>query len=70
MCRFEKRKVGVPVVAQQYRAQLVSMRMQVRFLVLLSGSRSRCCCELWCRFVDVARICHGCDCGVGQQRQL
>ena len=35
---------GVPIVAQR-----VFMRMQVRFLALLSGLRIQCCCKLWRR---------------------
>ena len=40
---------GVPVVAQQKHTQLVSMRMRVGSLTLLSGLRIQCCHELWCR---------------------
>ena len=40
---------GVPVVVQRKRTPLVSMRMQVRSLVLLSGSGIWRCCERWCR---------------------
>ena len=40
---------GVPIVAQWERTPLVSMRMWVRSLVLLSGLRICCCCEMWCR---------------------
>ena len=29
--------------------QLVTMRLQVQSLALLSGLRILCCCELWCR---------------------
>ena len=43
-----KAKRGVPVVAQQKRIQLASMRMQVQSLASLSGLRIQCCCELWC----------------------
>ena len=38
----------VPIVAQQIRIRLVSMRMQVRSLALLSGLRIQHCHELWC----------------------
>ena len=41
--------MGVPVMAQQKRIRLVSMRKWVRSLALLSGLRIRRCCELWCR---------------------
>ena len=40
---------GVPIVVQQKRIQLVSMRMQVRSLASLSGLRIQRCCELWGR---------------------
>ena len=40
---------GVPFVAQQKQIWLVSMRVQVRSLALLSRSGILCCCELWCR---------------------
>ena len=36
----------VPVVAQWQGAQLVSMRIQVQSLALLSGLRIQCCLEL------------------------
>ena len=38
--------LGVPIIAQQLQTQLVSMRMLVRFLALLSRLRIWCCCEL------------------------
>ena len=48
--KYIKEKITrVPIVAQQKRIQLVSMRIQVQFLALFSGSRIWCCCELWCR---------------------
>ena len=43
------RKPGVPVVAQRKWIWLVSMRMRVQSLALLSGLRTRCCHELWYR---------------------
>ena len=46
--RRNRERRGVPVVAQQKRIQLVSMRMQVLFQASLSGSGSQCCQELWC----------------------
>ena len=46
---LKKKKTRVPIVAQQKRIRLVSMRMQVRSLALLSGLRIRRCRELWCR---------------------
>ena len=39
----------VPVMAQWNRILLVSIRMQVRSLALLSWLRIQHCCELWCR---------------------
>ena len=44
-----KRSRGVPTVAQQKRIQLVSMRMRVQSLAMLSGSGIWCFCELCCR---------------------
>ena len=38
---------GVPVMAQQKRIWLVSMRTQVRSQASVSGLRIRCCRELW-----------------------
>ena len=40
---------GVPIVAQQKRIQLVSMRIPVQSLALLTGLRIRCCHKLWLR---------------------
>ena len=40
---------GVPVVAQQKQSRLVTMRIQVQSLALLSGLRIWRCHELWCR---------------------
>ena len=37
-----------PVWLGGLRSQLVSMRMWIRFLALLSGLCIWCCCELWC----------------------
>ena len=47
--RLVSRFLGVPVVAQQKRIWLISMRMQVQSLALLGGSGIRHCHELWCR---------------------
>ena len=61
--------MGVPLVLQEKRSQLLSMRMQVQSLALLSGSGIHCCCELWCRPVAISpnltsslrtSICCGC----------
>ena len=46
---FKERRHGVPVVEQQKHSQLVSMRMRVRSLISLRGSRILHCPELWCR---------------------
>ena len=40
---------GVPVVAQQKRIRLGTLRLWVRSLALLSELRIRHCRELWCR---------------------
>ena len=40
---------GAPIMAQQKRTRLASMRMRVRSLASLSGLRIRHCPELWCR---------------------
>ena len=42
-------KEPVPVVAQQVTNHLVSMRMWVQSLALLSRLRIQHCRELWCR---------------------
>ena len=44
-----REKNEVPVMAQQKRISLGTMRMQVRSLALISGSEIWCCHELWCR---------------------
>ena len=51
ICFKKKKKVnaGVPIVAQQKRIRLVSMRMRVPSLALLSGLRIQHCWELWCK---------------------
>ena len=63
--------MGVPVMAQQKRIQLGTMRLQVRYLALLSGLRIQHCPScgvgrrcgsdptlpwLWCRLAAVALI--------------
>ena len=47
--RYHETTVGVPIVAQQRRIWLASMRTQVQSLALLSGLRIPRCHELWCR---------------------
>ena len=49
--RHEKKNViiGVSIVAQQKWIWLVSVRMQVRFLALLSRLKIQHCHDLWCR---------------------
>ena len=49
--------MGVPIVAQWKQIRLVSMRMQVQSLALLSGLGILCCCELWCKSHTQARSC-------------
>ena len=46
---FFLKKNRVPIVAQQKRIQLASMRAWVQSLALLSGFRIWSCCELQCR---------------------
>ena len=41
--------MGIPVVAQWKPVRLVSRKMQVPSLALLSGSGIQCCHELWFR---------------------
>ena len=36
-------------------------------LALLSELSIQCCCELWCKVIDTARIPRCCGCGVGWQ---
>ena len=38
--------IGIPVVAQQAKNRLVSVRMQILFLTSISGLRLWCCCKL------------------------
>ena len=40
--------IGVPVLAQQKRIRLGTMRFWIQSLALLSGLRIRHCQELWC----------------------
>ena len=47
--RDQTRIFGVPIVAQQLGTRLLSMRMHIRSLALLSGLRIPHCPELWCR---------------------
>ena len=48
---------GVPLVAQQKRIRLGTMRLRVRSLALLSELRIQRCCELWCRLQTRLRSC-------------
>ena len=43
------RSLGGPIVVQWKWIWLISMRMQVQSLASLSGFRTQCCHELWCR---------------------
>ena len=49
--------MGIPVVVQQKRIQLGTIRVQVRSLVSLSGLRIHCCRELWYRLQVWVRSC-------------
>ena len=51
-----KRFPGVPIVAQQKRIQLGTMKLRIQSLALLSGLRIRRCCELWCKSAAVAPV--------------
>ena len=48
--------LGVPVVAQQKRIRLGTMKLRVRSMASLSGFRIWRCHELWCRSTAVAPI--------------
>ena len=48
--------MGVPIAGQWKQIQLISMRMWVQSLVLLSTSGIWRCRELWCRLVATAPI--------------
>ena len=48
--------MGVPIMVQQKQIWLGTMRLWVRSLALLSGSRIQRCCELWCRLSATAPI--------------
>ena len=49
--------LGVPVVVKWKQIQLVSMRMRVRSLALLSGLGIWHCHEVWCRSQMQLRSC-------------
>ena len=53
---FKMSVIRVPVMAQRNQTQLVSMKMWVRSLALLSGLRSQCYHELGCRPAAVVPI--------------
>ena len=42
----EIKETGVPTVEQWKQIKLISIRMWIQFLALLSGSGIWCCCEL------------------------
>ena len=48
-CNALNKIQGIPAVAQWKRIWLGTMRLRVWFLAWLSGLRSWCCHELWCR---------------------
>ena len=62
--------IEVPTVVQGKWIQLVSMRMQVQSLALLSGSGILHCCELWCRLQMWLRSGIAVNCGVGCRRGI
>ena len=55
--RNHLRNEGVPIVAQWKWIQLVTMRLRVRSLALLSWLRIQCCHELQCRSQMQLRPC-------------
>ena len=48
-CLINMLLARVPIVVQRKQIRLVSMRMSVRSMALLSGLRVQCCWKLWCR---------------------
>ena len=52
---LKKLTQGIPIVAQQKRIRLVSLRMWVRSLTSLSGLSIQHCHELWCRWQTLLR---------------
>ena len=56
-------RIEVPIVVQQKRIQLVSMRIWIWSLAFLSGSVIQCCCELWYRLQARLRFPRCCGCG-------
>ena len=49
MPRTIRHQSGAPIVVQQKKVQLGTMRLQVQSLASFSGIRIRHCRELWCR---------------------
>ena len=45
----KKAQQELPSWLSGLRTQLVSIRMRIQSLLLLSGLRIQCCCKLWCR---------------------
>ena len=66
----KKKKIGVPIVAQQKQIRPGTMRLRVQSLALLSGLRIQHCYELWCRLQTQLGSYIYYDCDVGQQLQL
>ena len=64
---FKNIVLGVPIVVQWKRIWLVSMRMQVWSLALLSGLGIWHCSELWCRSQTLLWIPSCCGCGIGHR---
>ena len=63
-------KNGVAIVAWRKQTQLVSMKIRVRSLALLSELRIWCYHELWCRAQMSLKFGVAVSCGVAQQLQL
>ena len=53
-CQLKQNR-GVPLVVQQKRIWLGTMRLQIQSLALLSGLSICCCHELWCRSQTLLR---------------
>ena len=54
---FQYPTLGVPILVQQKRIRLETMRLQVGSLALISELRSWHCPELWCRSQTWLRAC-------------
>ena len=56
-CLSQNGVLGVPIVVQQKRIRLGTMRFRVQPLASLSGLRIQCCRELWCRLQTRSSSC-------------